>query len=185
LVVEAVQWYADLIHEHDAASPLQAFVSPQEGWLYGKLAMGAFPLSNRGGASGSGWAKEWPMRWGMVPLPRDEQGATMATLEGYAISSATQHPDACWRWMSFLSRQMPFRAVPARRSLVESPEYARRIGDEAAAVVRAVMVEDTVLVFTQDPQVLMLFVQAAAQALSGQVTAQEAMRQAQRQFSHK
>ena len=181
LVIEAVQWYADLIHKHEAASPLQAFRSPQEGWLYAKVAMAAFTVSERGGPSGSGWAQEWPMRWGMVPLPRDQLPATLATLEGYGISSETDHPDACWQWVKYLSQQMPLRSIPIRSVIRESAAYREQVGPEVAAVVQAAMAEDAVLVFVQNQELLARFIQSVVPVLAGQATAQEALLQAQQQ----
>jgi multiple sugar transport system substrate-binding protein len=125
------------------------------------------------------------MRWGVVPLPRGKQGATMATLEGYAISATTSHPDAGWQWVRFLSNQMPYQAVPARTSVAKSPAYRDRVGPEVAEVVQAAMAQDAVLVFPRNQEVLMLFVQAAARALTGQASVQEAMRQAQQQSPFK
>lgn len=58
----------------------------------------------------------------------------------YAISAGTQHPEAAWRWVSFLSRQyLPldsgnFGFLPARRSLLE--QHWQGIGDAELAVMR-------------------------------------------------
>ena len=41
-------------------------------------------------------------------------------VEGYAISSQTEHHDACWEWIAWLSEQVPYRQMPARRSLAAS-----------------------------------------------------------------
>jgi ABC-type glycerol-3-phosphate transport system substrate-binding protein len=76
-------------------------------------------------------------RWGMAPLPRDAASFTVGIVEGYFISDQAQRPDACWQWIAFLSRQVPSRFMPVRRSVAESVAYERRAGDETAAVARA------------------------------------------------
>jgi ABC-type glycerol-3-phosphate transport system substrate-binding protein len=77
------------------------------------------------------------MEWGMVPLPRDEQAATLGSVLAYAISSDTLHPQACWEWLMFLHEQLPPYTVPARRSLAESFLFEERVGKDMAAVARS------------------------------------------------
>ena len=84
---------------------------------------------------------------GTAPLP--VLGLPFASsTEGYIMSSGTQHPEAAWRWLSFLSRQAvrrPFEGpgsisqVPARRSVAESSGYWKQLDAEAAAAVQAVL----------------------------------------------
>jgi ABC-type glycerol-3-phosphate transport system substrate-binding protein len=52
------------------------------------------------------------------------------SIEGWAISAHTAHPQAAWRWIEFLSRQPGgIRDLPARRSLLADLTF----GDEARA----------------------------------------------------
>jgi multiple sugar transport system substrate-binding protein len=147
LTIEAMEWYAGLFIQHDVApTPLQARETFGAGGLImaidqGQVGMWSGMLSVRGGQSS---ATRWRMRWGMAPLPRDAQSATLALIEGYAISSKTPHPEACWKWIAFLSDQVPYRQVPARRSLAASADYERLVGKEVAAVARAT-VKDALL----------------------------------------
>jgi multiple sugar transport system substrate-binding protein len=145
LVVDALDWYARLYHEHDVAptpkeaqttlrsgSPIQyAFY---EGIFRGRVGMWIMPFSEQGGAY---WPNQWEMRWGMALMPRGAQEVTFPDGEGYAISAHTAHPQACWQWIAYLSKEMPNRLIPARTSHLESIEYTEAVGSDAAAVARA------------------------------------------------
>jgi ABC-type glycerol-3-phosphate transport system substrate-binding protein len=130
---------------------------------------------------------EWDMRWGMAPLPRDAQSATLTLVDGYFISAQTQHPEACWNWISFLSTQLPALRAPVRRSLAESDEYERQVGAQVAAVVRA-SIEDALLLspeLAEFEDALDLFGQAFEAIFSGRSTPEEAMSWAQQQSRFK
>jgi ABC-type glycerol-3-phosphate transport system substrate-binding protein len=146
LVVEALEWYARLYHEYDVALTPEEARKHTGDWpnryafhsnVYsGKIGMWILPFSERGG---SYWPVEWVMQWGMVPLPQGSQSVTLLVAEGYAISSKTPHLEACQQWIAFLSKEMPYRLIPARQSLLESTEYEQLVGSDFAAVVRASM----------------------------------------------
>jgi len=188
LVIEAVEWYAAMINDHNVApTPEQArqsFGSGNQGIfraiLESKVGMWVGMFSDRGGLT---WPVEWSMRWGMLPLPRDAQSFTGGMVEGYAISSQTEHPDACWLWVDFLSKQIPYRLAPARRSLAESEAYELQIGKGMAATVRASM-ESAVLVppnLGDFNAAMNVFFGAVESAVAGDLTPEEAMRWAQEQ----
>ena len=185
LTVEAMEWYAGLLHEYDVApSPDQAreaFVDYPyyySGILEGRFGLWAGMLSERGGASGPA---EWKIPWGVVPLPRDSQSATMTMVDGHFISSHTSHPDACWKWVSFLSQQTPHRHAPARRSVAESAEYEQRVGDTVASTVRASMEGALMLSprLAEFEDALASLGRAVDAIINLQATPQEAMSQAQ------
>jgi ABC-type glycerol-3-phosphate transport system substrate-binding protein len=147
LVVDAIDWYARLYHEHDVAptptearQTLRTGAPPQyayyEGIMRGRVGMWIMSFSERGGIS---WPEPWEMRWGMAPVPQGEQSVAFPDGEGYAISAHTSHPEACWQWIAYLSQEMPHRLIPARKSQLESPEFVEAVGSEAAAVARASM----------------------------------------------
>jgi multiple sugar transport system substrate-binding protein len=155
LTIEALEWYASLIHEHNVA-PTQKQLYDEDLGGAGSVVIGVYMnkvglwtgwFSERGGGrrASDTWPGEWKMRWGAVPLPRDAQSATLTSVEGYFISSQAQHPDACWQWISFLSEQMssdvqhPRRLMPARKSLAESTAYEQQVGSDVAAVARVSM----------------------------------------------
>jgi ABC-type glycerol-3-phosphate transport system substrate-binding protein len=148
---------------------------------HGKVGMWMGNLSERGGLS---WQREWFVNWGMAPLPRDAQSTTQADVEGYAISSQTQHPDACWEWIVFLSQQVTHRLMPARSSLAESAAYEQFAGEGVAAVARVSM-EEAVLInpgaFGELGEAMDIFATAVGEAVDENLTAEEAMDWAQRE----
>lgn len=101
-----------------------------------RFAMWTLMLSDRGGIT---WPMEWEMNWGLVPLPQDAAPATMASAEGLFISSKTEHPDACWLWVTFLSQQMSPNQMPARRSLAESSTWEQAVGYDVAVAARSAL----------------------------------------------
>lgn len=140
LTIEAVEWYADLVLEHNVIPTpdqmQQAFPGDRGGSQairLGRIGMWVDSLSARGGQD---WRGNWDMGWGVVSLPRDLRSLTLISAEGYFISSHAQNREACWRWISFLSQQPTGRLVPARRSVLESGAYEREAGSEVAAAAR-------------------------------------------------
>jgi multiple sugar transport system substrate-binding protein len=194
LTVEAVGWYADLYHEYDIApTPREArttFGGGQyafyEGMRRGKVGMWNGSFSERGGLV---WEVDWLVNWGMAPLPQDAQSVTQAQVEGYALHAQTQHPEACWEWIVFLSQQMipdaqhAHRLVPARKSVAESTAYRQLVGADIAAVARASM-ENAVMIdlvaFAEFEDAMNIFGGAVREVIDGNLTPLEAMTQAQR-----
>jgi multiple sugar transport system substrate-binding protein len=190
LTVEAVEWYADLIHEYNVApTPEQArgaygasssgapVGSVDLGFLYGKVGMLMGRFSEQGGIwyfSGG----EWLRPWGMVTVPSGVQASAPAWGEGLAISGATEHPEACWQWIVFLSEQMPARTIPARKSLVESDEFEQAVGIEIADVARA-SVEDMVPIHPAYYQIRELYQETIDAIVSGDVAPRQALEGAQ------
>lgn len=135
LTIEALEWYADLLHQHNVApTPAQVsefgsgLTNPAISFTLGKAGMYAGSLSDQGGVSFA----QWKFRWGIAPLPHDAQFVTGSRGWGYGISSDTPIPQAAWQWVVFLSRQRPSRLVPARRSLAEAEEYKESVVDYIA-----------------------------------------------------
>ncbi len=191
LNVEALDWYFGLMYDYgliptqeDMSKAYGARHGLQAGVILGKIGMWTGLLSERGGRL---WPSKWKMRWGMVPLPRDKRAATLSLVEGYFISAKAQHPDACWKWISFLSHQIPERTAPVRKSLAESSEYQRLVGDETAAVVRASL--DNVLLLSpklaEFEDAFNIFGKAMEAILSGRSTPLEALTWAQQQSKFK
>lgn len=187
LTIEAMQWYADLFHEHDVAPTRNEAAVYFGGGSYaiyqgvrrGQVGMWMGAISERGGL---GWPAEWDWAWGVVPLPSDVASATQSGVEGYAISTRCQYRNACWQWITFLSEQMPLRLMPARRSLAESEAYEEAVGEEVAAVARvsienAFMVSPEVEERLEEP--MEAFVEALDRIVNDGVSALEAMQEAQ------
>jgi multiple sugar transport system substrate-binding protein len=194
LTVEAVEWYGRLFHEYDVA-PSSLLTGAEKQWafreaiLVGKVGMWSSAVSDQGGEDESWDGIKWPMRWGMCAFPRSTADTATGVVgdlwvHGYAISSQTQHPDAAWRLVTFLSQQIPGRHIPVRRSHAESEEYERQVGGDVAAVSRAVLEHgmpyssrrfiDTTL------EALNILGEAADLIESGAQTPREAMEWAQR-----
>ena len=190
LAIEALEWYAALIHEHDVAlterDRYRVGGSLESGVYLGQIAMWTGWFAERGGVGGieSDWPAEWKMRWGMIPLPRDAQSAMPAFVFGHAISAQAGNPDACWQWITFLSQQVqtPYNMTPARRSLVESAGYEQFVGGDAAAVARQSM-QGAVLLSPEMIDFIPFgaYFNAIDAITSGRSTPQEAMTRAQQE----
>jgi multiple sugar transport system substrate-binding protein len=192
LTIEAVEWFADLIHgydvmpsPHDAEAQFGNDGSPAYIYWRIKAAMYLGFYSDRGGMSWGPQAR-WRMNWGMVPLPRDERASTLGFVMGYAASVDTRHPEACWEWMTYLSEQIPPFVLPARRSLAESVEYTEQVGAEIAKVAQA-SVEDAWIVpdvqMTELGEQTESLVEALTEIMNGNATAPEALTALQERLS--
>lgn len=76
---------------------------------------------------------------GVVAFPTGPNGNVTITnsTSGYYISSETEHRQACWEWITFLSEQPKVNEngnmIPARPSVAQSDAYAQSVGAELAA----------------------------------------------------
>jgi multiple sugar transport system substrate-binding protein len=182
LTVEALDWYATLVHDYEAVlTPQRAYNEfavddPTVAIVTDKLGMWSDSFS------GAREVKE-NVHWGMVPLPRDERSFTMASILGYAMSAETANPDASWKWITFLSKNVHPGLIPVRRSLLESEAYEQRVGGEVVDVAIASLEEAELVsywtLFTGFGSEMRIFDRAIDQILSGEATPQEAMDWAQ------
>jgi multiple sugar transport system substrate-binding protein len=185
--IDALNWYFRLMFDLDvaptAAQAREAFGGSGNlfaGVMQERVGMWTGFLSERGGRL---QPPEWPFSWGVVPLPRGNQVATMALVEAYFISADTLHRDAAWQWVSFLSQQLPQRLAPVRRSLAESSAYEQQVGADVAAVTQASM-ENALLLspkLAEFEQALGILQRAFAEIAAGRLTPEEAMDWAQQQ----
>jgi ABC-type glycerol-3-phosphate transport system substrate-binding protein len=117
-----------------------------------------------------------------VALPRGQRSATFCISSVHAISARTEHLEASWQWIAFLSRQLPPRWMPARRSLAESEVYGDQVGEEEAAAARAAIESTVVLPFYMQKERLKeieIWYDAVLDAAEGKASAQEALFEAQ------
>jgi multiple sugar transport system substrate-binding protein len=143
--IEALEWYAALLHDYNVApqrSQFEEIGGNVMAGVYGnRIGMWIDWIDERGGSTDSSedWPALWKMRWGMAPLPRAEQAVVPMFTIGYAISSDTAHPEACWEWIAFMQDQtrVPFDMIPARKSLAESDEYREKVGSDVADTAQA------------------------------------------------
>jgi ABC-type glycerol-3-phosphate transport system substrate-binding protein len=188
LNIDAMSFYASLMYNHGVApmpEDLGRMPSPYpwRGVMEGRFAMWTTMFSERGGPR---WPAPWSMNWGVVPMPRGQAVATLATAEGLFISSQCEHPDAAWLWIKYVSQQMSPYMVPARQSLARSDEFSARAGGDVAAAAQAAM-ESAMLV---NPELLGfeaelgVMVEAFNQIRSGNVTPEIALPAAQERAGH-
>jgi multiple sugar transport system substrate-binding protein len=186
LTVEALEWYEQLINEHNIAptsEQIRATYGAAENALYRGILQDKFGMwmgwfSERGGLA---WPVSWPMQWGMVQLPRDANSFTGGLVEGYFISAGSNHPQACWELISYLSHQLPYSSFPVRRSIAESDVYSSRVGNQVAAVGRASL-QDALLLSPEafaGSDALEIFAKAIDDVVQRRATAEEAMGAAQ------
>ena len=135
--IGALQWYADLALVHGVKQAIH--VSSQ--WDRIDESRQALRLAEAGKVAmwsdlaGKFQVKESPeIPTGMVPYPRGSiSGMAGAIADAYFISARTEHPEACWEWIKFLSDHLePVSGVPARRSLAESAMFRQQVGEEMA-----------------------------------------------------
>jgi multiple sugar transport system substrate-binding protein len=192
LNVQAMEWYAGLYHEYGVA-PTQEQISRELGgdvdvaFAAGKVGMMSRDLNSQEGAV---VGKGWPARWGMVSPPRSTADTALDIcgdlwVHGYAISSQTQHPEAAWQLVAFMSGQPAPRQIPPQRSHAESREYEQLVGSEAAAVARHVLQSGLPWPTRRFSgiilQAILLLGDATAKIRSGEMTPQDAMDWAQQE----
>jgi multiple sugar transport system substrate-binding protein len=187
LTVEAMTWYAELFHEHGVA-PTPDQLRETFG---GNVDYATYTAIMRGHAGmwmgelweqgGWGEGSEWNFAWGMVPLPRDARAATLVTSDQLFIFADARNPNACWQWISFVSKHLPPNwLAPMRSSLGESEDYENLVGSEVAAIVRASMT-DALAVSPKVAGEMGPFRQAVDRIITGRDTPHEAMEWAQQE----
>lgn len=185
LTVEAVEWYARLIHEYGIAptrtEASAAFAGDPRGvygYILDKVGMMYAGASDRFPRPG----QDRGVNQGVVIPPRGTQSATFCVAAVYAVSARSEHPEASWQWISFLSTQMPTESMPPRQSLAASDAYEDAAGAEVAAAARAAMESDEIHAFYLDErrlEALEAFNDAVYAVCEGAMTAAEALGQAQ------
>jgi multiple sugar transport system substrate-binding protein len=130
---------------------------------------------------------------GLATLPAGlatEAGAYLA-VSGYFISADTEAPQACWKWITYLTEQPEaVYAAPARRSVVQSAAFRQKVGDERAAIFEASVDGPERLVGIRAlgdhdwlvPGGVLWLGRAYTQVLNGEATAEEALEVAQETF---
>lgn len=143
-VVDTVRWYVNLFSLHEVSpyfpwpepgEPAQASILIAEG----KAAMWVEPLANW-----ENWRERAQRNVGVVPFPVDSPGAksTPMQVSGYIVSAGTEKPDAAWRWLLFLSENVPpignggASPLPARRAIAEAGGFWESVDEEVAPTLR-------------------------------------------------
>jgi multiple sugar transport system substrate-binding protein len=145
-VVAAVTWYANLALAHGVTPVVMEGEDVTE-WGAGWEEREALVREGRV-AMWTGFAGRqelWPpgIEAGMAPLPLRAAGAKGVTsfrYEGLFIAEDAADRRACWEWIKHLSVQQELvSGIPARASVLESPEFAARVGEEEAATYQATL----------------------------------------------
>ncbi|RPJ37396.1 MAG: sugar ABC transporter substrate-binding protein, partial [Planctomycetaceae bacterium] len=145
---EAIRWYVDLRRagitpEYELGEPGayddELYHRDHELWRAlisrGKVAMwSGFP------GEGDWWsAAPRDLNVAFVEMPHGPGQVAELHLSGYYISSQTEHPEACWEWIEFLSSQAStIQAIPARRAVARSDVYRQQMGEAADVYLAAV-----------------------------------------------
>lgn len=157
-VVDAVRWYANLASA-DGIRPVVHLNLPWDQML--KETQPAIYLVE--GGKVAMWTQYADMdpylqraipSMGTVPFPRYNSHSTFAALvDAHYISAQTEHPQACWDWLTFLGEQVTAVAgAPVRRSLTDSADFRQHVGaDVADAYLAALQASDPALVLGAQP----------------------------------
>ena len=189
LNVEALDWFARMFYEYGIALDnlmAESKYDDSGNSLYNAIRNGQIGIWPDIYSVSTEYAESERLKfnWGIAPLPSDVQGSTYGFCEAYAISAQSANPEAAWKWLSFLSQQVPNRMMPVRESHFEAPDYLSRIGAESAAAVRAALQNRLVFniqIFNRPEygRVLQTFPEMLQQVFRGELTAQEALDQIQ------
>jgi ABC-type glycerol-3-phosphate transport system substrate-binding protein len=147
-VVDAVRWYTDLALAHGVMPHPQAL--GLEGWgpeysqaiqrlIEGKqAAMWSESISS--------WIfRDQQLNLGVVPYPAAAQAVNPLGSAHWVMSAHTAHPEACWLWMAYLTRQYaPYLSeftivLPVRRSLAEQAGDLSQLDPDLVATIRYVL----------------------------------------------
>jgi ABC-type glycerol-3-phosphate transport system substrate-binding protein len=183
----ALTWYVDPFHTYDVTPTHKEVASDsfggtlQAGIYLDRTAVWAGWLSGPGSAPAAGLGAA-RAHWSVLPLPRTGHSNALVRAGGCFASAQTEHPDACWTWVSCLTEQLPPAGLfPSRRSVAQSPVFAAAAGDEFTEVGWASM--DSPVLLTPGLQsierVLWALRQAVERALGGTATPEEALSWAQ------
>ena len=141
--VEALRWYAGLTSEHGVKPVLLADITKLAGAT--SLTLEREAMINEGraamwtstGATAGVYGDRSGLNLGAAPLPAEPgtPGGSYSGASGYFISAETEHPQACWQWITYLTGQPgAVQGLPARISVAESNEYRQQVGAERADV---------------------------------------------------
>ncbi len=148
--VKAVQWYTNLRSALGVMPERRSGQREQDPMQ----AVGEWQVMIRGGQAAM-WSSypvlmapgrpfEKTIEVGVAPMPRGPGRVASFALMAYYISAQTEHPQACWEWLKFLTEQPTLfslysatqTGLPPRRSVAESSSYEEQVGQAAAAAYR-------------------------------------------------
>jgi ABC-type glycerol-3-phosphate transport system substrate-binding protein len=141
----ALRWYVELttLYEVMYTVPVVGsdYVDPYDSTYPDNMAARNVAMLGTVGAFANDIESLMELNQGVVPLPvgpSGYSGSQRVVMDNLYINSETEHPQACWQWISFLSQHLdPVFAIPARIAVAESEAFEARMSPEIAAVYRA------------------------------------------------
>jgi multiple sugar transport system substrate-binding protein len=192
-VVQAVAWFADLFLVHQVA-PHEFSVVEMHGRTAVELPDGWEQIRQGQAAMWKDAGRAWPdwsrqMDVGIVPFPvgDHDRPTTHALSNGYAISAGTSHARESWRWLLFLSQQLPAQSsspvLPARRSVAATHDFWNSVGPDVAAALRYAVDHSywwsTYILLLEGSRLYPAFSEALTAILTGTRTVADALHDAQ------
>jgi ABC-type glycerol-3-phosphate transport system substrate-binding protein len=180
LVAEVVQWYVDLALEHGvspAPDELRGTI-PHDLVVDNRAAMWTDILSNWAAMSA-----RLRSGVGIAPFPEDPAAVNPVSLSGYFVSAGTGHPQACWEWLSFLTRQHVVHesseTLPTRRSVLDASAYFARMDEADRAAIRYALEHPAPPLTAYDVAVMRPLFEALDAVYAGRATVEQALANAQ------
>lgn len=188
--IEAIEWWANLIHE-ERVSPNAVELgaaNPNALFQQGRLAIyldGTWNISS---------FEELPFTWDVAPIPANEavEPTTFLHTSYYAISSTTQHPEAAWRWLSFITapeaqteRSNLMRYLPTRESVNVTAPFLREDAPPASAsLISDVLAKARMApVAANNSRIIQIFERELTLVYLGEKQADQAMRDAAQEIN--
>jgi ABC-type glycerol-3-phosphate transport system substrate-binding protein len=141
LVIEAVQWYSDLLNRYDVVpdiTQVRRFYSRgfAEAAVVGACGIWMGWFSNRGGLD---TPYKWTSDWDILPPPQDAEAAAMGEVDAYYVTSACEEQAAALELIRFLSSywESSGQKLPPRLSVANDEDYADALGFDIAEAVSA------------------------------------------------
>jgi multiple sugar transport system substrate-binding protein len=183
--IQALEWYATLYTNNDSAPNAETRSKEfSDRGFYGAIASGkvAMWIADYSNLSRFSNNARISFKVGIASLPHDQTVFSVAQFQGLVISSKTKSPEAAWRFIRFLSSQSQPWAIPARKSVTESEQYAAEFGKDHAMMARSV-VQSSQLITSFDmtlfQPVLEAYLTAVAQTVDGMIPASQSLNEAQ------
>ena len=195
-VVEAMRWYANLTLEHGAKPAFLTDITKLMGASSAYLDRESLINSGRVGmwtnvgTTAALFGEREGLNLGAAPVPIQVDGTrsgSLTTTSGHFISSSTEHRQACWQWITFLSsKPAVVQGFPARHSVAESNEYRDRVGAELADAYMAGVADSGQpsdhQIYAEEEWMggaLVWFTQAYGKVLDGKASVEDALEEAQ------
>jgi ABC-type glycerol-3-phosphate transport system substrate-binding protein len=129
--MDTISWFTQLTHS--------GVIFPSTGDNFGALnqTINSGEVAFWSGLNRADDSNSYSFTLGIAPVPilqNAMEGMGWLLETGQFISKQSSDPDACWSWIKFVSEKADaFPNIPARRSVILSPDYATIVGSEDAS----------------------------------------------------